>query len=481
MRISIIDLGSNSVRFDIYQLFGDQTYKKLYGEKLMIQLGKDVFAKGFFSKNSINNTSQVFKHFSQISEQLYVDQIHAYATAAVRYANNKDEFINTIHQRSNIKLTEISGKQEAKLIYQGIKKNLVHPQEKSFLCIDIGGGSTELSLSHKSKVYHHSIPLGSSLIRAQFLKKTTPNIQEQKNLQEYVQKHLKKHLKTWPKVKSLIAYGSSGTVKGIIKVLNKGRYINQNCSSTNLSKLLEQTALLNTEQLKAVPYLEEKRIDMFTGGNILLNEILKFFECSSLSYTDTALKEGLLNSALKAQKPKYTQIQNIDFSSIFFKKNTLPSSHKQWLPHLKKLFSRILIKDKSSIKLGMTATVLGRLCNAKKLNYRFSDYMLIAQNYPYYQSQEEYSDILSIFQLLLESDDRTFFEHEKKQLLKKIAVALKVILWLFNNNPRWIYTYKVSKKYFYIELTKRSFLKQKQFDQIKKSFEEQFDLKIKLL
>ncbi|HMQ10642.1 MAG TPA: hypothetical protein PKC21_00710 [Oligoflexia bacterium] len=480
MRLSIIDLGSNSVRFDVYQLYGNLDYQKLYSEKLMIKLGKDVFSQGYFSKPTIHNTVQVFKHFNQICQSLGVDQTYAYATAAVRQAKNKKLLINAVFKNSSIKLIEISGHQEAKIIYQGLKQHINQPQQQNFICVDIGGGSTEITLNNKSKVFHHSIPLGSSLIKEQFIKSSPPSTQELQLFQDHITGYLKKHLAKWPKVSSLEAYGSSGTVKGIVKVLNSGDYIDKKCSPNSLSKLIKKTSTYSYEQLKKVPYLEEKRIDMFTGGNILLDEILKFFNCASLRYTDIALKEGLLNLTLKTKKTKYVKVQNIDFSSSFFKHHILSPYQRQSLVLFNKLFKKLLDADKDLINLSMIALVIGLICNSKKPTYRFSDYQALAQDFPFYNSKNDYSSIVSIFKLMLEM---TAIKPQKKETYtyKKIAIALKLFLWCFDKNPQWIKNYKISKKTFLIKIPITSFLQQKQFDQIKKSFEELFDLKIKLL
>lgn len=480
MRLSIIDLGSNSVRFDVYQLYGNLDYKKLYSEKLMIKLGKDVFSQGYFSKSTIYNTAQVFKHFNQICQSLYVDQIYAYATAAVRQAKNKNLLINAVFKNSNIKLIEISGHQEAKIIYQGLKQHINQAQQQNFICVDIGGGSTEITLNNKEKVFHHSIPLGSSLIKEQFIQNLPPSTQELKRLQDHIKNYLKKHLHKWPKIKSLEAYGSSGTVKGIVKVLNNGNYINKKCSTDSLSKLIKKTSSHNHEQLKKIPYLEEKRIDMFTGGNILLDEVLKFFACKTLRYTDVALKEGLLDLTLTTKKPKLIQVQNINFSSSFFKNNVLSLHQKQSLALYNKLFKKLLGGNKDFLNLSMTALMLGLISNSKKLTYRFSDYQALAQDYPFYHSKNDYHSIILIFQLMLEM---TVSKSNKKEIdsFKRIAIALRTFLWCFDKNPQWINQHQISKKTFSIKIKLTNFLHQKQFDQIKKSFEEQFDLKIKLL
>ena len=75
MRISIIDLGSNSVRFEIFQIYKKLSYEKIYGERLMIKLGEDVFSKKKFSSLTIKNTCDVFKRFAELNDY-YLSLIH---------------------------------------------------------------------------------------------------------------------------------------------------------------------------------------------------------------------------------------------------------------------------------------------------------------------------------------------------------------------------------------------------------------------
>src|SRR6478672_4923106 len=145
MRVAIIDLGTNSVRFDVQEFERGREAQILHREKLMIRLGQGVFITGRLDKNAIRRALHAFLRFRQIATDFRVEKIIAFGTSALRDARDSDKLLRQIKSQTGIDVRVITGEEEAKLIAEGV---LAHekPEKGTFALVDIGGGSTEISI-----------------------------------------------------------------------------------------------------------------------------------------------------------------------------------------------------------------------------------------------------------------------------------------------------------------------------------------------
>ena len=145
MRLAIIDLGTNSVRFDVHELTAERKTTLLHREKLMIRLGEGVFSTRKLNPRASKRALQAFMRFKSLASALRVQKVIAFATSALREAQDAEKLIHQIRNRTGIDIRIISADEEAKLIATGILAN--EPLPKGiFALVDIGGGSTEISV-----------------------------------------------------------------------------------------------------------------------------------------------------------------------------------------------------------------------------------------------------------------------------------------------------------------------------------------------
>ena len=162
MRVAIIDLGTNSVRFDVHFLGESGKTRLLHREKLMIRLGQGVFLKGKMDPAAIQRAVEAMEHFRQIATSLRVRKLVAFGTSALREAADSNTLVETVKEETGIEIKVISGKEEAKFIAQGILANEKPPKGR-YALVDIGGGSTEVSLARGREVLlGDSFPLGTA-------------------------------------------------------------------------------------------------------------------------------------------------------------------------------------------------------------------------------------------------------------------------------------------------------------------------------
>lgn len=302
MRFAIIDLGTNSVRFDVHQLsVGSKTTRVLHREKLMVRLGQNVFLSGKLDPDAIARTLDAFHHFAEVCSSLKVDRIQAFATSALREASDRDKLIKRVEKETGIYINIISGAEEARLIALGMLKHYKSTRGR-FAFIDIGGGSTEVTICEKGKILKSdSFQLGTARLQQIFLKKSPPEAASVAELRLHIQSLVMPKIiqEKWGTVDTMI--GSSGTIKAVSRILKetKGK---KNISRKDLQKLVKQMASMNTTQLLSLPGLEAKRVDMILSGTLLLEECMNVFSVKKTLTTDFSLRDGILERELQLLK-----------------------------------------------------------------------------------------------------------------------------------------------------------------------------------
>ncbi|MDB5037025.1 MAG: Exopolyphosphatase, partial [Bacteriovoracaceae bacterium] len=123
MRLAIIDLGTNSVRFDVVEVAEGGQILKLHREKLMIRLGDKVFLRKRLDPHAIGVCIDAFRSFKSTLEDFHVKRVIAFGTAALREARDGARLIEKIKRQTGITVRIISGDEEARLIAKGVLKN----------------------------------------------------------------------------------------------------------------------------------------------------------------------------------------------------------------------------------------------------------------------------------------------------------------------------------------------------------------------
>lgn len=152
MNLASIDIGSNGARllikrFDPEAIREEDRIKKLMFIRIPLRLGKDVFTLGKVSKEREKMMLHMMKGFKQFMKLNDVEAFRACATSAMRDAENGKKVLKKIEKQTGIKLEIIKGQEEAQLLYNNLVEK-TDSNEGSFAYIDVGGGSTEVSIIH---------------------------------------------------------------------------------------------------------------------------------------------------------------------------------------------------------------------------------------------------------------------------------------------------------------------------------------------
>ena len=148
MKLAAIDIGSNAARLLITEVTTDEknnpAFNKLNLFRVPLRLGFEVFETGFISKQKTGMLIQTMKAFKHLMNAYEVNHVKACATSAMRDAKNTQDIIRKVKLETDIAIEVISGDMEAGLVFENhIAETL--DKDHSYMYIDVGGGSTELS------------------------------------------------------------------------------------------------------------------------------------------------------------------------------------------------------------------------------------------------------------------------------------------------------------------------------------------------
>ena len=165
-RLAIIDVGSNSVRLVIISIGPEGEYHQIENIKETVRLAENTSPDGSLHPEAQEHAVETLALFARLCEVRGVDRIIAVATAAVRRAPNRDEFLARLQKETGIEVKVLTGEEEADLDYIGVV-NTVAPE--TGLIIDVGGGSTKLiGYRERLKEEWAALPFGSVTLARDF-------------------------------------------------------------------------------------------------------------------------------------------------------------------------------------------------------------------------------------------------------------------------------------------------------------------------
>lgn len=153
MRYAAIDIGSNAVRLLIKEIRVDTEgvhSDKVAYTRLPIRLGEDVFKSGKIGKDKSRQLLTAMKAFRLLIKAMRVDAWRACATSAMREAANGKEVVDRISEEANVNIEVIAGEEEADLIFLNFSVSVLD-RDQDYLYVDVGGGSTELTLIRRGE------------------------------------------------------------------------------------------------------------------------------------------------------------------------------------------------------------------------------------------------------------------------------------------------------------------------------------------
>lgn len=305
-KISVIDLGSNSVKLVNFNVNPDNSYQAYHHEAVTVKLGEGLTETGNLKDGPIRRTTNALKLFGDIISVQSIKHVLPVATSAVRDAINKDEFLDRIYFETGFKFRVLSEEEEALYSYAGAIRSLGLP---TVLFFDIGGGSLELVSANQFKIKKVvSLPLGTLRLMHAFADDSATI--SKKSLDK-----MKSHI--WdllPSRKELqlsddcILVGVGGTLRAMAKYhqyvtnypLNKIH--NYEISAKSINSISSKFALLKPEKITKISSISSSRSETIAAGSCVIDLLMEKLGFDEIVVSAQGLREGTLSLSLEYPK-----------------------------------------------------------------------------------------------------------------------------------------------------------------------------------
>lgn len=299
--IAAIDLGSNALRAIIVRkVKNDLEVIKNFREPL--RLGEDVFATGTISDKKMDLTEEAFIKLFQAFTEYNVTSVEARATSAMRDSQNGQELVARVRSSTGIEIETIKGIEEARLIYEAVKGQ-IPLGKKSAVLMDVGGGSTELTIVKNGEIRGvHSFNVGTvRLIQYKDQQELETKIQLQvRQMVKFIEHHLGKK-------KPDLLIGTGGNLRRIGKIRKK--ILRKETSELALFREIDhmEEAILSMSYVDRIRRLEldQNRADVILPAIMLTHHLMRELKIDKINLPKVGLKEGIILSMLEKPPKKF--------------------------------------------------------------------------------------------------------------------------------------------------------------------------------
>lgn len=315
MRVAIIDVGSNNIKLEVFEIDDKGNFQLIYDEKVPARLGHDVFVTRKLNPNNMDKALEGLKNISRILKSLHVDRTFALGTAALRETDSR-EFIKRARRETGIKIRVISGIEEARLVHNAV---LAHTpfSGRTFFLNDIGGGSTEISVSNGKILFVESLRLGTVRLKELFENKNG-DYESFSMMEKYIEKVLNPYLEEILKYKIDMGISTGGTARNLCEMVRANGGVKEEENgipllyTRDLKNLIHELKKMSPKELLKVPGLDPSRADIIIPGGILLLTLLQTLRIDSSLVSSYGLRDGALIDYIyhKVNKKIYQERQN---------------------------------------------------------------------------------------------------------------------------------------------------------------------------
>lgn len=300
MKLAAIDIGSNSLKLVVVQAETSDAFTVLAQEREVVRLGQETLVNGHINSAATLRATTCLKRFVSVAEANGAEKIVAIATATVREANNADEFIRTVEEETGLRIEVLSGLEEARLIGLAASQGCTE-KGVTGLNIDIGGGSTEISIFRDGEPLKLiSMKLGAVGLTDRFIRSDPPAPNELDALRSEINSLLELHASQLREQSWSYTTATSGTALAIGAALNNtAPGIASTVTLAALQRLNAKISTLTLAERKNVAGLTPQRADIIVAGGFVLEETMNALGIESLRICDWSLREGVIIDRLR--------------------------------------------------------------------------------------------------------------------------------------------------------------------------------------
>jgi exopolyphosphatase/guanosine-5'-triphosphate,3'-diphosphate pyrophosphatase len=306
MILAGIDIGTNTFRLLVAEI-GPGSFRELISDRRITRLGQNLDRYGVLSPEAMERSLNALVAFQKSIEQQGARYTSAIGTSALRRAANSSVFIDRVRKETGLVVRVASGEEEARLTLLGVQQSLAAANGKgnnalaAAFVMDIGGGSTEIIVSHPGKKHViASLPLGAVYLTDQFIKHDPPSPEDLARLRHSVREELNAGVGKFQPAENSICIGTAGTITTLAAIDQElVHYAPEKINRSVLTRDFIDAVVLKLEALrleerKQIRGLDTGREDIILSGSIIAQEIMHRFGFESMVVSDWGLREGII-------------------------------------------------------------------------------------------------------------------------------------------------------------------------------------------
>ena len=298
--LAAIDLGSNSFRLEIGRLEQGQIHKVEY-LKETVRLGNGLDEARNLSAAAMQRGWECLARFAERLAGFGSSQVRAVATQTLREARNRDQFLVQAHQILGFPIDVIAGREEARLIYQGVA-HLLPQSDEQRLVVDIGGRSTELILGRQFDArVMESYRVGSVSWSMRFFARGEFSDEAFDQAEVAAKAVLEEAANAYAPPSWSVAYGASGTIGAVGDLLLAGNQ-GAGITRTGLDWLRRHLVDAGHAERLQLEGLKEERRAVIGGGVSILRAVFELLQIEQMQAAQGALRQGVLYDLLDREQ-----------------------------------------------------------------------------------------------------------------------------------------------------------------------------------
>jgi exopolyphosphatase/guanosine-5'-triphosphate,3'-diphosphate pyrophosphatase len=289
-----VDIGANSVRLKIARVVRKRL-SVLHEDREVVRLGESVFRTGSLDPEAMERTVRVLRRFQKAAQAHGANRVRVVATSPLRDANNSAAFQHWVHAAIGWRVQVVSGVEEGRLIHLGVMAN-TRIGLRRMLLVDLGGGSCELTISHKRQIERiHSLPLGAVRLTRQFLAHDPPTPTELDQMRGYIREELGRLRRELSAHKINLTVATSGTPAALSELwAAAGDGNGSTVSRAGMLRLAKRLSSLNVEQRQSLRGIGPRRAEIIVAGAHVFAELMTELQLPSFRYLPYGLRDGVL-------------------------------------------------------------------------------------------------------------------------------------------------------------------------------------------
>lgn len=321
-KIGIIDLGSNSARLVIVNLFEDGYFMVVDELKESVRLGQDMERDGFLKPQRVAETIKTLRMFKRLCDASDVTRIIAVATEAVRRAKNQRSFLDEIQTSCGIKIKVLSAEEEATFVYRGVINTMDVPKG---IVLEIGGGSTKIVYYNRRNMLNYvTLPFGAVTLTGVFSGDGLKPEEQAAKMEEFFKEQLKT-VEWLQEVDSDVhMIGVGGSFRNLFKISKMVHKYpldtvhNFNMPVEDFLPVYDMIKVLDLDKKKKIKGLSAERADILPAALAIIKAFVEFLKVDHFTISGAGLREGIMfNQALPSTMEKpISDVMNYSLTTL---------------------------------------------------------------------------------------------------------------------------------------------------------------------